>query len=120
MFDQPSHRRSVKLQNLDHLLLERQFVRPNHVLDLSDCPLHKHITLTVPGAPCSSTFGVSGLDVTSRPQCSSFRVIVSGLSLGDVVEVGIGKKEVEDKVEESGIARRSENSHQTWMSCARE
>ena len=42
---------------------------------------------------------VRGLDLTNRPQCSSFRVIVAGLSLGDVVEVGVGKKEVEDKRE---------------------
>ena len=55
-----------------------------------------------------------------RAQRSSFRVIVSRLSLGDVVEVGVCKKEVEDKktkVRENGIAGRSENAHQTWMTC---
>ena len=34
---------------------------------------------------------VRGLDVANRPQCSTFRVIVAVLSLGDVVEVVVGK-----------------------------
>ena len=37
--------------------------------------------------------------MTIHPQCSSFRVIVAVLSLGDVVEVGVGKKEGEDNSE---------------------
>ena len=33
MLDQPRHRRSANLQDLANLLLQRQFVRPNHVLN---------------------------------------------------------------------------------------
>ena len=62
---------------------------------------------------------VRSLDVTRRPQCSSFRVIVAGLSLGDVVEVGVGNKEVEDESEgESNrgkIGERSSNMDEMWM-----
>ena len=36
------------LQNLSDLLLQRQFVLPNQVLDRPNCPLHKPITLAVP------------------------------------------------------------------------
>ena len=50
---------------------------------------------------------------------SSFRVIVAGLSLGDVVEVGVCKKEVEDKSEgewnRGKIGERSSNMDHMWM-----
>ena len=55
------------------------------------------------------------------PMCTkpSFRVVVAGLSLGDVVEVGVGKKEVEDKREgewnRGKIAERSSNMDDMWM-----
>ena len=51
--------------------------------------------------------------MTRRPQCSSFRVIVAGLSLGDVVEVGVGKKEVEEN--RGKIGERSSNMDDKWM-----
>ena len=58
------------------------------------CCTGRHRRRTSPAHGCAR-----GLDVTSRPRCSSFRVIVVGLSLGDVVDVGVGKQEVEDKSE---------------------
>ena len=51
------------------------------------CCTSRHRRKTSPAHGCARS-----LDVTSRPRCSSFRVIVVGLSLGDVVEVVVGKK----------------------------
>ena len=57
---------------------------------------------------------VRGVCVTSRPQCSSFHVIVKGSSNNDVIEVGVGSKEVEQRREgerrREKVGERSSNN----------
>ena len=59
----------------------------NTVSGRDGCCTGRHRRKTSPAHGCARV-----LDVTSRPQCSSFRVIVSGFSLSDVVKVGVSKK----------------------------